>query len=373
MKIALLTDGVFPSVTGGIQKHSFYFAKYLSELNYRVDIYTRSTSLDDKLEFESSSINSNFVDKKTSRRYPGHYIRESYVFSRDIFSSMNNPYQYDFVYAQGFTGWYYGLMRKKDKKLPPLITNFHGLEMFQKAASFKEKLKQLLFKRAVKAVSLRSDVNCSLGGQLTPILQQVTNGHSTIIETPIGIGEDWLSLSHESMKKSKRSFVFLGRYERRKGIEELSAVLSQLPLDFDFHFIGPIEEDKQIASEKVYYHGLVKDESKIKDLLRNSDVLVCPSYSEGMPTVILEAMASGCAIIASDVGAVSEQVDDANGILIKPGNKVQLSDAIVNLIKLDDSTLVKMKKSSIERVNQKFVWNEVIQQNLKQIIKGIES
>jgi len=49
-----------------------------------------------------------------------------------------------------------------------------------------------------------------------------------------------------------------------------------------------------------------------------------PSYSEGMPTVIHGRNASGLAIIASDVGAVSEQVSAPNGILVKPGNKEEL-------------------------------------------------
>ena len=45
---------------------------------------------------------------------------------------------------------------------------------------------------------------------------------------------------------------------------------------------------------------------------------MCPSYSEGMPNVIMEAMSRGLAIIATDVGAVSKLVDEENGWLINP-------------------------------------------------------
>lgn len=377
MRIALLTDGIYPNQTGGIQKHSYYLAKYMTKLGYEVDIYSSGNVDDEKLESQIVELgvhNLYLTPKYLGINYPGHYIRESYLFSKNIFLFIKEPTQYDFVYAQGFTGWYYTLMRKQDKSLPPLITNFHGLEMFQKAATVKEKLKQFMFRGAVKKVSQGSDVNCSLGGKLTPILERITSGCSRVIETPIGIGDDWLIATNEFRHNKIRNFVFVGRYERRKGIEELSAVLKNLTdfYEFEFHFIGPIDVTHQIKSSKIHYHGLIKAEPEIKQILKDCDVLVCPSYSEGMPTVILEAMASGCAIIASDVGAVSEQVNPDNGVLIKAGDQSQLTDALIDLINLDEGALIKMKVASIQRIKQKFVWEKVIQQNLHQIRKGIE-
>ena len=53
-----------------------------------------------------------------------------------------------------------------------------------------------------------------------------------------------------------------------------------------------------------------------------------PSLSEGMPTVILEAMARGKAVIATDVGAVSELVSEENGVLIQAGSVEELSNAL---------------------------------------------
>ena len=70
--------------------------------------------------------------------------------------------------------------------------------------------------------------------------------------------------------------------------------------------------------------------------MRNSDCLICPSYSEGMPTVILEAMASWCCIIASDVGAVRCIVDKNNGWLISPGNTYELRQSILEVINSDE-------------------------------------
>jgi glycosyltransferase involved in cell wall biosynthesis len=115
------------------------------------------------------------------------------------------------------------------------------------------------------------------------------------------------------------------------------------------------------------YHGPIQDEKKIQHILRDSDVLVCPSWSEGMPTVILEAMASGCAIIASDVGAISEQVNSENGILIEPGNKKQIKQAIEKIIQMDNEQLLEMKRNSIQKIKDKFLWENVADKTIEEI------
>ena len=60
--------------------------------------------------------------------------------------------------------------------------------------------------------------------------------------------------------------------------------------------------------------------------------MVCPSYSEGMPNVILEAMARGLAIIATDVGAIAEMVDSTNGILMANNKSPLIMSSIMAII-----------------------------------------
>ena len=69
-----------------------------------------------------------------------------------------------------------------------------------------------------------------------------------------------------------------------------------------------------------------------KDIFDSCDVLICPSYSEGMPNVILEAMARGLAIIATDVGAISEMVDSTNGILMANNKSQLIMSSIMEII-----------------------------------------
>lgn len=379
MKIALFTDGIYPYVVGGMQKHSYYLAKYLANNGIYVDLYhcvPYARPLVDKLEGftekELKYLKNICINTDKTANYPGHYIVESYNYSKKIYYQFLENMDVDFVYTQGFSGWYYVKQKSKAVSLPPIGVNFHGLEMFQKAPSFRVKLEHLMFRYPVKRVIRLSDVVFSLGGKLTYILETIAGTKDKVVITPIGIDESWIKdeedINLENKSLSKR-FVFLGRYERRKGIEELTYVITEIKskYNFQFDFIGPIPEEKKIDSDQILYHGLIREESKIKEILRASDVLVVPSYSEGMPTVILEAMASGCAIIATNVGAVCEEVSKENGWLIEPGDELSLKHSIIDAIATSDDILRAKKDTSITKIRERFLWDNVVQQTLDSI------
>lgn len=371
-KIALITDGIWPYVMGGMQKHSYYLAKFLAAKGIFVQVYftTKGEKLEafewDKYFNEEELEHLEFVEVKYPKAYyfPGHYIYESYLYSKNVLNAYkSNSQEPDIVYIQGFSGW--ALMkwfRKNHIKIPTLL-NFHGLEMFQTPASRKHIFINATFRPFVRRNIKLANYSQSLGGKLTDILFKVLRNRERIVELGIGVSTEWLHTAEQLDTNKTIKFVFLGRYERRKGIEELSAVLKELieedKYQFEFEFIGPILEDKRLKYSNIQYHGLIREQSEIQAILQESDVLICPSYSEGMPTVILEAMASGCAIIASDVGAIRVQIDQDNGWLIKPANDQILKNAIVSAIEIEDEILSNMKKASIEKVKNNFLWSVI--------------
>jgi glycosyltransferase involved in cell wall biosynthesis len=85
--------------------------------------------------------------------------------------------------------------------------------------------------------------------------------------------------------------------------------------------------------------GYVPEEAKL-DLLAGADAFVLPSRAEGLPVAVLEAMAAGLPIIASDVGAVPDVVDDTTGILIPPANPDAIADAMLKLARAGAHRLV---------------------------------
>ncbi len=372
MRIALFTDGIYPYVIGGMQKHSFYLAKYFALNKIQVDLYHTASdissiqNLNCFTDEENKFITSFPIKYPIKNKLPGHYIREMHSYSKLIFDEFSKQGKVDFVYIQGLCGMY-----SFDHKLEidiPIGVNFHGLEMFQKAANFRTKLEQYLFKSRVSHSLKNADVVFSLGGKLTKIIKKQGIPDFKISQVSIGIDDSWIRTTG-FIKNEIKKFIFIGRYERRKGIEELNFVIKELAQnnDFSIDFIGNIPEDKKIKSNKVNYFGSISDIQKIKKILLDADVLICPSYSEGMPTVIMEAMASGLAIIASDVGAISEQVNIKNGILVSPGDKNELKNAMIEMIQKHQFDLDKMKKESIEIVRKTFLWDLIIKKTIDEI------
>ena len=370
--VALLTDGLWPFVIGGMQKHSFYMAKYLARTGIGVTVFHTIPEKSKTIRIEDFFTQEELVRirffeipwPKLKFSFPGHYLYENYLYSMHIYQKISiNLEDYDLIYAQGFTTWYLLDRKKQYQSLPLVAVNFHGMEMFQKTPNLAAKLQYLMFKPFVIKNLKEADIVISLGGKLTSIINKYSKSVRAI---PIGIESKWLIDEPEPVRGSLR-FAFVGRYERRKGIEELTEVLKKLKDDFLFDFIGPIPVQYRIKDTQIHYHGQVQEEETIKTILRKVDVLVCPSWSEGMPTVILEAMASGCAIIATDVGAVSELVDDKNGILIEPGHRNSLSDALIQMIHWDRETVWAMKKNSIEKIRQQFLWEQVIEKAISEL------
>lgn len=380
-KIALLTDGIYPYVIGGMQKHSYYLAKCLARQKIYVDLYHMNNGtpgimqLDCFNEEEKKYITSIVIDFPSGIKLPGHYIRASFRYSERIFDIFKNRDPVDFIYAKGFTAWKLLKEKQKGYECAPIGVNFHGYEMFQKAPDFKTWFQYKLLLRKPVLFGLRhADYLFSYGGKITDIIRRNTSQYHKIIEIPSGIDADWLNPRISGVNDPLK-FIFVGRYERRKGVEELNKVLKTISPQtaFTFTIVGPIPDNKKVLINKINYTGSITDSGKLKALLNESDVLVCPSHSEGMPNVILEAMASGLAIIASDVGAVNKLVNDKNGILIDPANEVQLERALSRMLEMNVNELLLMKNSSLLKIKKDFIWDTIILKTIEEIDKRLVS
>lgn len=378
MRIALITDGIYPYVLGGMQKHSFYLAKYFAKYKIHVDLvhYNDSQFDIDALELfsaeEKNYIRSIVIQFPQSPAFPGHYIYKSYRYSCLAYEAIkSNIDSYNFIYTKGFAGWKLISEKHKGKiNCCPIGVKFHGYEMFQIAPEIKSKLQQLLLRPFVKQLSLQADIVFSYGGKITEIIQSIGVPKHRIKEIPSGVEKAFINYSISSHNESYRKFVFLGRAERRKGITELNAILKQLiseNVSFQFEFIGPIPEEMKIEHPSIRYYGEIRDTAKIKAILSASDTLVCASWSEGFPNVILEGMACGLSIIATDVGAISAMVSSKNGWLIQPANQSELYKAM--RICINDINLSDKKQVSLQLMNTTFNWDIISQKTISLLKK----
>ncbi len=104
---------------------------------------------------------------------------------------------------------------------------------------------------------------------------------------------------------------------------------------------GPLEQDLRNEAEGLGLGGRVKfigPRVDVPELLQVFDLYVLPSLWEGLPMVLLEAMAAGCPIVATGVGGVPSAIEDGvNGLLVPPRDPAALAHAIVRV--LGDETL----------------------------------
>ncbi len=370
LKVAVFTDGLFPDVIGGMQKHSFFLVEYLARNGIEVDLYYTARSEKSRKAFEYFSeeaknrIHETYVPFPDGGGLPGHYIKSSYAYSASLYNRLQKRPPVDLIYAQGFTGWHCCKMRSKSEIDIPLLVNLHGLEMYQPAFGLRSKIEQYLFRLPADYLLKHSDYAYSLGGRLTEILHDRIPG-SRIIEQSIGIDASWLKSKDDTIEDTepRRKFIFVGRYAKRKGLTLLNEVMEGSDAEAcEFHLVGPIDRKGRIKKRNVQYHGMVKGEDEMRNLLDNCEVLVCPSYAEGMPTVIIEAMARGLAVIATDVGAVSELVGPKTGWLIEPGNTAALSEAILSANVAEG--LTEKRRASLQLIRNRYTWGTVVEDTL---------
>jgi glycosyltransferase involved in cell wall biosynthesis len=356
MKIALLTDGIYPYVIGGMQKFAYQLVKQLVNSGHEVYLFHCNESKYDisKLEFfsneEKKHIRSFVIPFPHTRNLPFHYFYESRKYASLLAGELSKVItEIDFIFVQGFCASALPDVLQR-KGFPPVAVHLHGLEMFQASPSVKAGFSKLMFQAEAKANFKKADYTISFGGKLTPLLEKFVK-KKQIWEIPGGIEESWFT-PNIKQPGGKIHFVFTGRYERRKGITELNeAIKIMLPKGgFTFDFIGPIPDEHKINSPEIRYYGQLSSEAEIKNILSKADVLVCPSYAEGMPYVIMEAMACGLAVIATNVGAVSLLVNSDNGWLIDRPDVEKIVKAMSSALGEKPQVLEQKKASSAQKI-----------------------
>ena len=363
LHVALLADGVYPYRLGGIQRHTRMLALHFAKAGVQVtllhsadtpELRARAEALDDFPAEARSKIKSLVVVPPKAGRYPGHYLHDCQRYSRVLLDRYREEnVGADFVYAQGLTGIAFGAARRGATDLPPVGVNQHGYEMFQKAANLRAWLEQFVLRGQVVALDRSADVVFTFPRKIRAIVERHCKVPSErLVEVPNAIDGSWI-VAHRPAPTAKRRFLFIGRHERRKGVPELIEAIAPLRASgVEFHFVGPIPEQLRLKRDDVVYHGTVTDTATLQGILDSSDVLLCPSFAEGMPTVVLEAMARGLAVIATDVGATAEWVGADNGVLLPFPDVGALRTAIERCIAMPVSELHRLQAASIAKAKE---------------------
>lgn len=154
---------------------------------------------------------------------------------------------------------------------------------------------------------------------------------------------DYPQIETKHREDDKMHLLFLGEIGRRKGVFDVLKALVKDKKFFEDRIvfkIGGNKMEKELTSfikdnhlqNFVNFEGWVSGDKKIQ-LLNWADVFILPSFNEGLPISILEAMSYGCAIISTPVGGILEILhDNENGIVVKPGDIESIGNAVKTLI-----------------------------------------
>ncbi|MBC7876523.1 MAG: glycosyltransferase family 4 protein [Anaerolineales bacterium] len=180
-------------------------------------------------------------------------------------------------------------------------------------------------------------------------------------------------VSQNRKGRERVEILFIGGVEPfRKGIYD---ILKALPIvinkfkEVRFTFTGGQNTEQALHdaldpnfASWVSFRGWVSELEKW-DIYQASDLLLLPSYEEGLPYVLIEAMAYGLPIITTPVGGIPEVVrDGTNGILITPGDYEALANAIVHLVQNEQLRLLmgnNNREDAKKYYSQEIIFNEL--------------
>jgi glycosyltransferase involved in cell wall biosynthesis len=167
-----------------------------------------------------------------------------------------------------------------------------------------------------------------------------------------------------------RTLLFVGRLDPQKGpFLLLMSVKDLLPIYPELHVLfvgdGPLREELRAwvqragLESRIHFAGRRND---VPSLLRAADLFVLPSAWEGLPNVLLEAMAAGVPVIATAVEGVSDLlVDHETGLMVPPNSPRDLAGAITVLLASPLQSR-KMAESAQHVAAERFKWKEIVAQ-----------
>ena len=176
-------------------------------------------------------------------------------------------------------------------------------------------------------------------------------------------GKEQLSASFEN----RRIILYCGRLLANKGlavlVDAIPRILQAIDDDLLFIFAGP--GDPQVYSTRLRNLAVPADRflftgplsrQKCLELMGCTETLILPSFLENCPYVVLEAMACGVPVIASNVGGIREIITDDNyGLTFTSGSSIELSRKVIELLQ-DRSLRSKISQNGRKLVADRFSW-----------------
>jgi glycosyltransferase involved in cell wall biosynthesis len=354
--VLFCTDGIYPHSVGGMQRHSRLLIEALAKTG-ALDITVLHPHPGERLFADFPQVKEIALPPLPGKR---HYLRELYAYSKLVLAQVE-AHPKHLVYAQGLSVWA-GINKVGHRT----IINPHGLEPYQ-TLTYKEYLKTAPYRWVFGRLFRRAARVISLGGRLTKILQNAGRPENVVVlpNATNPVARPAAELIKHSAKPMR--LLFVGRFAHNKGIGILLEAVRQLNAEghapaflLDLVGKGPLFDamQAQYPLPNVHFHGFM-DDAGLDRVYLDDHVFVFPTLFEGMPTVVLEAMARAMPVIVTDTGATLELVDATNGIIIQKGDVADLKLAILRLIQLPPTEFAQLSAAGHAKMLARFTWEAV--------------
>lgn len=239
------------------------------------------------------------------------------------------------------------------KKNIPIILHMHGSQ-FKDFYSESPNRRKKQIKETLNKVT----IILALGEQWKRYYQSISKTYVISLDNAV------FPKQFNNRTEEKIYITTMGVLSKRKGTYDLIEVASKIKgkVDSKYKFLiagdGEIEKVKnkikKLNLEDMFViPGWVSDQEKIDEIYYKSVIYVLPSYNEGMPMSILEAMSYGLPIISTNIGSIPSVVNEENGIIIKPGDIEALTQNIIHLLS-NKKELDEIRRSNSEKVRLKY-------------------
>ena len=357
MRIAILVSGFPPKWLAGTEIATYNIAKYLARSGHEVHVIT---SLDEGLPKESME-KGFYVHRIFLRKIRFIGIMSFWI---KIFWHLKKI-KPDIVHVQSIGIGIPAFLSKKILKKPYIVWG-RGSDIYL-PDKFTKSISKLVLKNADAVIALTEDMKREI--------KKIYGRDIFVIPNGIDLNK-FNNLSKETLRKrleikeDEKIITFVGTLRIVKGVKYLikaMKIIKQKSPDTKMMLVGDGEEREELESlveelglkERVKFIGRVQNE-EIPQYMVASDVFVLPSLSEGFPVTVLEAMASGVPMIATNVGGLPEIIKDGeNGFLVEPKNPEEIAEKV--LLLLEDDKL----RERISRNNKKkakgYSWDSAVE------------
>jgi len=361
----LILAGVYLPVVGGYIKIVHELAQKLTDSGYTVDILTCNNGNAVSREiFDSINVYRLSSWDLVQGNYPAPKI--SY---RNIVALLNlakNDYQCIITNTRFYPICFIGWILSRWHAIP-LIHLEHGSQHTVSNNSWVSLIANL-YDHSVGSLLVRNAaINFGVSNAATEFLRHLGARNAKTMHNGINFSSFQDAKPDTDIKKPGSIVItYIGRLIYAKGVQDLLSVFPGIKGDVQLLIVGDGPYRSEL--EALAYHGHISNitfsgeqrPENIPSILKSTDIFVNPSYSEGLPTSVLEACAAGCAVIATDVGGTEEIIHDGlTGFLIKPGDRQELADKIGLLLR-DKAVRETVGKNAQVYVMENFSWDQIM-------------